>query len=262
MNILFWNLYRKDNSKYIIKGLKEYDIDIALFCEYSGLDLEDLEDHISEKYDIIRGFGGCNRIFMISNKDISVNVMREASRYVIYSVSYNDKRYVFVGLHLQDKRNSDADIRIELIHSIIKDIEDCEKRIDSKNTVIIGDFNANPFDKELMQMNAFNSVFFRDVIMQNENRIVDERKYRRFYNPTIRFLSEKNKNYGSYYDISSSSTPVWHSLDQILVSKALVDKIKSIRYLRNISDVSLINKVRPNENISDHLPLLVHMEQL
>ena len=32
--------------------------------------------------------------------------------------------------------------------------------------------------------------------------------------------------------------------------------------LRNINGVSLISKVKPNENISDHLPLLVHMERL
>jgi hypothetical protein len=119
--------------------------------------------------------------------------------------------------------------------------------------------NANPYDDELLQMNAFNAVLFKDVIRKSETRKVGEEIYRRFYNPILNFISEDTKTYGSFYYTGGSSAPVWNCLDQVLLSKALVDEIAALKYLRSINGKSLMTTVKPKESISDHLPLLVEI---
>ncbi len=108
-------------------------------------------------------------------------------------------------------------------------------------------------------MNSFNAVLFKEVIKKSETRVVDGISYRRFYNPTIDFISESTKNYGSFYYTGGSSTPVWHCIDQVLVSKNLVDNIIDFKYLKSIKKRSLLKAVKPNNEISDHLPLFVEI---
>ena len=108
-------------------------------------------------------------------------------------------------------------------------------------------------------MNAFHAVLFKEVIRKSETRTVSGRTYRRLYNPIIHFISENNQNYGSFYYSNGSSTPVWHCLDQVLVSKALIDSVKNLQYLKSIGKVSLLKKIVPDKEISDHLPLLVQL---
>ncbi len=255
MNILFWNLKNNSIAEYIVKCLEENNIDIAVFSEHKGVDFGKLSK--SSCYDYIEGMGGCEKIVMLVKPQITVEIKQEQSRYALYYITEGTSRYILAGVHLQDRRNTDAATRIACIGRLVNDIKNVERRCKCKNTIIIGDFNANPYDDELLQMNAFNAVLFKEVIQKSETRTVDGISYRRFYNPTINFISEDTKNYGSFYYTEGSRSPVWHCIDQVLVSKALVDSIESMRYLKAIGAKSLIKSVRPDDQISDHLPLLV-----
>ncbi len=258
MNMLFWNLKNNDITEYIVECLIENNIDIAVFSEHKGVDFYKIDK--TTDYNFVESMGGCEKIVMLAKNSIAVEIKQEQSRYALYHITKGSSQYVIAGVHLHDRLNTDTATRIACIGRLVNDISNVERRCKCKNTIIIGDFNANPYDDELLQMNAFNAVLFKDVIRKSETRKVDGITYRRFYNPTIDFISEHTKNYGSFYYSSGSSTPVWHCIDQVLLSKALVDNIVSLSYLRNIGKKTLINKVKPNEVISDHLPLLVEIK--
>ena len=257
MNILFWNLRRNDLASYIISCLKEYDIDIAVFSEHSMTNFSAIQSITN--YTFIEGMGGCEKIVILVKNDIIVSIKQEQSRYALYHIQVGQLSYVLAGVHLQDRRNTDTATRIACIGRLVNDIKNVENRCKCNNTIIIGDFNANPYDDELLQMNAFNAVLFKEIIKKSETKTIEGVAYRRFYNPTINFVSENNKNYGSFYYTGGSSSPIWHCLDQVLVSKALVDNIKSVIYLKTIAGGTLLKSIQPNSDISDHLPLLVEL---
>lgn len=260
MKILFWNLNGNNIKEYIKQCLVENEVDIAVFAEHKGVNFISLEHEMLHSYRHIEGMGGCDKIAIFAARPATVLIKQEQSRYVLYTVDFDRKKYVIASVHLQDRRSSDSAIRIETIGRLMNDVKNLEQSSKCNNTIIIGDFNANPYDEELLQMNAFHAVLFKEIIRKSETRTIDNRAYRRLYNPTIHFLSEDTQNYGSYYYQNGSCTPVWHCLDQILVSKALIDNIKSLQYIRNIGDKSLINRIAPNRNISDHLPLYVRFD--
>lgn len=143
----------------------------------------------------------------------------------------------------------------------MQDIKKNEENLEIENTIVIGDFNANPYDKELLYKNAFNAVLFKSIIKENEFTNPKGDRIKRFYNPIIHYLSEDTKMYGShYYDNSDKQeTPYWHCLDQVLVRKSLVDLLKEVRYIKVIDGMNLIKGLRPKKSISDHLPLLVNI---
>ena len=257
MNILFWNLKNNNVSEYIATCLSEHDIDIAVFSENKNIDFLGLSQ--STVYNFIEGMGGCEKIVMLAKSSIAVEIKQEQSRYALYHVTKGSSQYVLAGIHLQDRHTTDTVARVACIGRLVNDISNVERRCKCKNTIIIGDFNANPYDDELLQMNAFNAVLFKEVIQKSETRTVDGVTYRRFYNPTINFVLEDTKNYGSFYYTNGSNSPVWHCLDQVLLSRALVDNIVSMSYLKRIGNKSLIKNVKPNKEISDHLPLLVNI---
>lgn len=259
MNILFWNLKSNDNSTYIEQCLKEKDIDIALFCEHKGVDFKTLERKMGCKYCFVENIGGCDKITLLLARGISAEIKREQSRYVLYLVTFNEIKYIIVGIHLQDRLTSDEAVRIETIGRLMNDVKNLEKSSKCSNVIIIGDFNANPYDRELLQMNAFHAVLFKEVIKRSETRKVDGITYRRLYNPILNFISEETQTYGSFYYSSGSCTPIWHCIDQVLVSKSLVDNVATMQYIKSIGRTSLINIIKPNPDISDHLPLFVEL---
>ena len=105
------------------------------------------------------------------------------------------------------------------------------------------------------------AVLFRDLIMKQETVTFDHRKYQRFYNPMLNYISEDDSNYGSLYYASGLKTLYWYCYDQILMRKALVNRLLDVSYRKSIKGRKLLNEISPNKNISDHLPLIVKFER-
>ena len=261
LKILFWNLGKNSIESYLCQCIIENKVDIALVSEYDGIDFDLLMNKLGNDYIHVEGFGGCDKITMIASTEFKTTVCREQDRYVLYRVSRQSSLYLIAGIHLQDRQNSDTLARINKIGRIVNDIGNLENSSKCKNTIIIGDFNANPYDEELLAVMAFHAVLFKDVILKSETRTLDGVSYRRFYNPILQFISEDTKQYGSYYYSGGSSTPIWHCLDQVLVSKALVNQINNLKYLKSIKGKRLISQIRPKREISDHLPLVVNISE-
>ena len=255
MNLLFWNLNNHSNYRYIKNCLYENNIDIAVFAEFHNTDFDMLQRNSC--YRIINGFGGCQKIISLSKPPVVMRVRQEQSRYIIYEVDYQDEKFVFVGAHLQDQRSSDDSIRLETISILKLDVHKLEIKLKTKNIIILGDLNSNPYDRELLQMNAFDAVLFRSVINRAETHKVNGVVRHRLYNPILHFISEDTENYGSFYYDNGAFSPIWHCLDQVLLSKSLSSRITDLEYLKYIGTVSLMNSARPKAKISDHLPLFV-----
>lgn len=255
MNLLFWNLNNKDNAKLIFEIFQEYDVDIALFAEYKMTNINRVIENSDYQYIQFDGYGGCDKITLICKSTIEIKVKQEQDRYTLYTCRINDDIYNIVGIHLQAKPYADSNYRKNEIRNIVYDIDSLEKDTKNTNTIVIGDFNCNPFDEEIIQKDAFNAVLFKQLINDQELVEYNNTKYKRFYNPAIHFISEDTKTYGSYYYSSGSCPLYWNSYDQLLVRKCLVDCIKDMVFIKQIKNTNLISQRRINDSIGDHLPL-------
>ena len=258
MKILFWNLKNNSNGKWVSEIIRENDIDIALFAEYQRTSfknvLSNLQNYI--KYD---GYGACEKITLLCKQTVETKVRREQNRYTLYSCKVDNISYNIVGVHLPAPPSSDSNDRKNIIRNVVQDIAEQERKEKNWLTIVIGDFNCNPFDEEVIQKDSFNAVLFKPLIKKQEVIRYNDREWRRFYNPIIHFLSEDTNTYGSLYYSSGSAPLYWNSFDQVLVRKELIDNISSLEYIREITGKKLIKVVKPNDSISDHLPLLVNI---
>ena len=261
IKLLFWNLARNSIEKYIADIIIENDIDICIFAEYSNINFEMVLSQLNNSHTIIEGMGGCDKITLIARSGYDVEIRREQNRYTIYSVSDKTDSFIIAGIHLQDRLNSDSDTRKNTIRKLVKDIKEQEKLLKHDNTIVIGDFNASPFDEELVQKDAFNAVLFKDLILRKEYVVVERTEYRRFYNPMLNCFSEDDSTYGSHYYDPGIKSIYWYFFDQVIVRKSLVNRIERIEIIKAINNQRLIKAVKPNSTISDHLPLLVKFER-
>ena len=259
MILLFWNLYRRNNAKHLINIIQENNVDVAIFAEYSETDFQAVE-YALPQYGVCHGFGGTDKIILLANKNIRITVRQEQTRYSIYTCEEGSHTFIIAGIHLPANPVANAESRKNVIRDLVSDISSVERELKLSNTIVIGDFNASPFDDELVQKDAFNAVLFKELIMKQERVTANGKKYRRFYNPHISVISEDDKNYGSFYYSSGMNSLYWYCYDQILVRKPLVDLLQGVHYCHHIMGQSLLNDVAPNKTISDHLPLLARIE--
>lgn len=256
MNLLFWNLHRNELSNYIINVINEHDVDFAVFSEYDSLDLDKVRAELPGMK-LIDNKNGSNRIISVCKKEFEIMHVRPQSRYVLYLFKYKENRYALAGIHLKDRRNGTKADRESTAREILIDLKDDVFKKGADNTIIIGDFNANPYDEEMLDVHGFHSVLFKDVIEKDEYRTHNGKEYKRLYNPVLNYISEDEKMYGSFYHTSGSNTSVWYCLDQVLVAKPLIHRISKMSYLKRIGKIDLCQSAGPNHEISDHLPLLI-----
>lgn len=203
---------------------------------------------------------------LILKKTIKFEINRGQAKYLIIKITHvqNIKLLspmIIVGLHL-DAMNSGSEKRRAQAEQIMMDLVEEERAFNTNNSLIIGDFNANPFDIVLLGHNYFNSVLFRELIENNEFVKWNCRCYRRFYNPSFDYLSEKNKQYGSFYYDDPNYPLYWNCLDQVLVRKTLIESLKNVEYIKQVGSTFLLTtKGKINKNkLSDHLPLFVRID--
>lgn len=217
MNLLFWNLAKNSNEKHIKNILTEHNIDIAVFAEYSKIDLLNLQEMTDNKYLNYNGYAGCDKITLFAKSSLDVTVCRENNRYTIYSVNCDEVIYNIAGIHLSANPYASPEMRKIEIRDLVRDICEQENKTKNSNTIVIGDFNASPFDSELTQKDTFNAVLFKELIFDKEYDTLGGNRYRRFYDPMLDYISEEGLSYGSYYYSGGATITHFHSKEHGMV---------------------------------------------
>jgi hypothetical protein len=139
-----------------------------------------------------------------------------------------------------------------------KNFDQIEDDIGIKKSVIIGDFNMNPFEKGMVSADGFHSIPCSKVIQTKKGkRTIRDREHTMFYNPMWNLLGDIDNKPGTYYHSSNSyNVYFWNILDQVIMRPDLIDYFDkySLKILTNTGEISLIdNNGKPK--VSDHLPI-------
>ena len=137
VKLLFWNLKKNSNGKWIAEVLEENDVDVAIFAEYREASCLMAKHLLKNEYMWHDGFGACDKITIISRNSVSVRIRREQDRYTIYYISLNNEGFIIAGVHLPAPPMATASDRKDVIRDLIHDI--CEQERILKT--IVNDIN-------------------------------------------------------------------------------------------------------------------------
>lgn len=267
MNYLFWNTYNNKNINPILKEIiKEYKCDVVALAEYKADDEELLKDLQKDGINLYKVKQiACKRIHLFTKYiPEKINHLPDSTRYTIKEIPHDTLRSTIIAfIHLPSKLHSDNDTHKIQLAELKRDIEDVEKKLKQNNTVIVGDFNVNPFEEAVVSASGLHSINSkRDA--KRYSRKIYERDYSMFYNPMWQLLGDKKLPAGSYYYNSSSYINYfWNIFDQVVIRPNLIENFneEKLVIIDKVRDYNLLDKNnKPDKNISDHLPIFFEIK--
>ena len=150
------------------------------------------------------------------------------------------------------------------LHDLVKQAE--EKTHNCKNTIAIGDYNANPFEESCISAAFMHSTPFYEEIVDKHTRTIQGKVYQKFYNPTWKFFGNKKAPYATYYYDNSGQMEnyCWNAFDQVLIRPTLMRAFdeENLKIITETQTHSLIDGGKPNKTAySDHLPLFCVLKE-
>lgn len=167
----------------------------------------------------------------------------------------------FIILHYPSKLHFDSADQNSYISDTKEFIDYVESKTNNDRSIIIGDFNMNPFQDAMIQSHGLHSTFDRNIALR-QDRIVKEKTHKFLYNPMWSFFGEFGKGLvnGTYY--KSMSKPInlfWNIFDQVLLRPSLITSVFDESTLQIVTQFGNINLLSRNSiikgKLSDHLPI-------
>jgi hypothetical protein len=170
---------------------------------------------------------------------------------------------LLAAVHLPSKLHWTSGSQAIECGELAREIERQEQAAGHHRTILVGDFNMNPFEDGLV--GDLSSVMSRSIASRL-TRSVQGREYRFFYNPMWGHFGDfRDGTAGSYYyDGAQHVNHYWNIYDQVLLRPELATDFKHdhLRIIKEIGGVSLVRPDgRPDTTLaSDHLPLVFEVE--
>jgi endonuclease/exonuclease/phosphatase family metal-dependent hydrolase len=169
-------------------------------------------------------------------------------------------------VHGFDRRNNGPAKRELFLSQVVSQVSWAEKKLGHERTIVAGDFNANPFERELGSTSGMHAVMTSDLASAEPRRLLDK-EYGFFYNPMWILYGDRQdgKPAGTYYfDGGQPHEWYWHMLDQVLVRPVLIPRLP-LTSLRIITAGPSGNLATPGgrpdrKKGSDHFPIVLDLE--
>ncbi len=262
MKVLFWNTHKNEYINTVIKEIVlEHNISLIVLAEYKAppdelINLLLENGVIMGKVDTL-----CERITMFS----SIKRIDPVADETHWTIQIIDDNYILGCVHLNSQiYNGNKEQREIDIGVFIENIQRIEEIRCTENTVIVGDFNINPFDKSCIDARYFSGLpVYEDA--KRKSRTISGKEFKLFYNPMWNFLGDFKEPYGTYYYSGSEAVNTfWNIFDQVIIRPAIREKFidKSLKILTQTNERFLLdNKGHPDMKISDHLPIIFEIRE-
>lgn len=265
MKYLFWNTYKKNLDSVIYDIVTEYPCDVISIAEYNG-NIRELIFQLNRtgvSYYKVNDIGN-ERITIITKfKPLQIEDIYDVGYFTIKKCPHDTLGthiIAFVHFPSQGHTNNVTPPNYRIAQRLKSEIERVEKEQKCDKTIIIGDFNMNPYEAGMMAASALHCLSSREIVKM-QHRVVLGEAHSMFYNPMWNLMGDIDLPNGTYfYDASSQEVNYyWNFFDQVVLRPSLIEffdpsKVKLI-YKTKTHDF-ITEKGRPNKTLySDHLPL-------
>jgi hypothetical protein len=272
LKILYWNTYKKSLDEEIKELVIKHEINFLILLENTTDNdfLINLLKNINPDFKLVNSLVFKKAKVFSSIKSLDIREIVGHGRYGIYELaSSNFEKYLLTITHFPSKKDwGNPNDHFGLCVELRTDIELAEVKNDTQNTIIVGDFNMNPFEDGLVNSSGLHNVNNKEIAL-TQQRNFQGKAYRFFYNPMWSFLgdSSKGKVQGShFFNTYKPLNYYWNLYDQVMIRPDLIPFFdeKKLDILNKIGEKSLLKKIngynRINKEISDHLPLIFEIK--
>jgi hypothetical protein len=146
-----------------------------------------------------------------------------------------------------------------------KELESAEANRGHFRSLVVGDFNTDPFDDAMINSDTLHAIASRQIAAQ-ASRIVEGAERRFLYNPMHSLMGDLSPGPpGSYYyRKTTSSCRFWHLFDQVLLRPQLAEVLHTdeLQVVTFVGQTSLTkDNGQPDPEVgSDHFPLVFKLD--
>lgn len=262
IRFLFWNLNRNRPFEEIVNIVEYHQIDVLIMAEVS-FNLAILVVELAKKgYNFFHNpISQCDKIKILTRfKGNFLKPVSESGRYSINTLELPLlEKILLASVHVPDKSHNTPDDQEEFCRDFVSQVKREEIERGIAKTVLVGDFNMNPFETTMIRSTGLHAVSSSKV-SEKLTRTVQEKDYKFFYNPMWSWLGDiKSGVTGSYYyNTSNHINYFWNTFDQVLIRPELIPNFdkEALQILDKDGVKSLLTASGlPNKAYSDHLPL-------
>lgn len=254
---MFWNLNKKDLIKQLGEICDEHEIDIILLCEFDTekCSVSSLKNYNQVDLVVKRKLA----VFIKNTTQCAYEILTPADHFSpIYFTVRGGLDFILYLVHMPSDINASGPGRRETsMNNLARRIKTDSEKVRVKNQIVIGDFNSNPFDKELISSIGLNSI--NNENFMEDYRTISGEKIKVFYNPMWKNYADRNFPGTYYYKNTYGRINLYsHIFDQALFSHGLIEYLvdKRVNIVYNISKFDLLKEGKPNNELySDHLPI-------
>lgn len=172
MKLFFWNLKRNCLANLIHLALQQNDVDLAAFAEVDQVDFQRLIELLDGQYRPVEAIDDSAKTKLLVKSSIysqhaSTVINNLTCTLMLDGVPVNTSI-----VHLPDKRNDPhGDRRERIIRKLVSELNTTKTTYPGSFNMLIGDFNCNPFDPEMVKLDSLNSTFFKEVAKRLKFRV-------------------------------------------------------------------------------------------
>jgi hypothetical protein len=263
---LFWNLNNKPLHKTITNLVLRHDVDVLMFVECTippEVMLATLNQQARPQFSLAKDYGICKKVVIYTRFSRKFLTPRfdDTDRLTIrhFKLPALDD-FLLAVVHLGSKMSYNGFDQLTESIILADHIRKVEEKIGHSRTVLVGDFNMNPFENGIVNAKGLHAVMTRDIAADKERKIKGK-AYPYFYNPMWKFFGDgKNEPPGTYYYRGSTYTTFfWNIFDQVLLRPVAMSFFNNdnLKIISEDGEISFLKNGRPDSSVaSDHLPIL------
>ncbi|MEO2091501.1 MAG: endonuclease/exonuclease/phosphatase family protein [Gemmataceae bacterium] len=259
---LLWNVQRKRLDRLVVELVEAEGIDVVMLVERPAV-LPPLTAAFAH-----RGF-----VVVTSEDRFAVYAKPEIglTPYPLPVPPIRANVYRWVGgsqldglmalVHGHDRRNKSDGTRAAYLRGVVAAVREAEVQLGHKRSIILGDFNANPFDPAVVGANGLHALGIRQV-RGRTNRTFLGQEADFFYNPMWRLFGHGRDAGGATHHFAGYDEVelIWHMLDQVVIRPEALDRFPEheLKIFTRIGTTNLWDAVEvpDTEAASDHLPVI------
>ncbi len=269
-NFLFWNMARKPLTDSLARLAARHQTDVLLLaeCALSPRQVLAALNKTEKVWSWVAPLAGQEQKVTIFTR-FKPNLLAprlDAPRWTIQELSWPDAPSVLVvAVHFPSKWNTDTGSQAFECIELANDIRAVETQVGHRRTLVVGDFNMNPFEEGMIAANGLHAQSSR-VIALGGSRRVDGRDYRFFYNPMWNFWGDNGRGPGGTYFYRGSQivSLSWNIFDQVLLRPELLPFFDGaqLEILTGDGEISFLTRAGTptTRGGSDHLPIRFRLD--
>jgi len=270
VSFLFWNMGNRPLQERLAKMVRVHEVDIVMLAE-CAVSPNVIETALAQQTDQdyrLAPTVDVEKIVVFSRLGQSALIHQFSDymgRMTIRRLHLSDEQddLLLAVVHLPSRVNFSNDDQMLIAQDLATYIARLEQETEATRTVLVGDFNMNPFDAGMVAAQSFHGMMTKQLAQKGERK-VQGKSYRFFYNPMWRFFGDRDDTpSGTYYwQASNPVNQFWNLYDQVLLRPELMHSLRDLKILDSDGEESLLAQGgMPNKTAgSDHLPIYFQLE--